>query len=224
MMNLGKSAKDNARIMLESGHSRYPVVEGDTDKVVGLVLVKDLYNAALKGQSEPWQDLRSYSRKPIMVPETLKVSRLFEVLRTERAHMAFAMDEYGAFAGIVTLEDLLEEIVGEIADESDQIEPRYGIVSTDRGWEAHGLAPLADIERIVGMTVENDLNANTLSGLFMQRLERMSKVGDTIEEAGFLLRVEEIEENYVAKVSIERLVEPTQETEDSSDDNESPGT
>jgi CBS domain containing-hemolysin-like protein len=208
MLSLDKSAKANAQIMLESNHSRYPVIEGEPDKIVGLVLVKDLYNAALEGQSEPWQNLRKYCRQPIMVPESLKVSRVFEMMRTERAHMAFAMDEYGAFAGLVTLEDLLEEIVGEIADESDDVEARYGIVRTERGWEAHGLVPLANVERVIGIAVEDDLDANTLSGLFMQRLERMTKVGDRLEEGDYLLRVAEIEDNYVAKVEIEKIPAP----------------
>jgi CBS domain containing-hemolysin-like protein len=208
VLHLDKTAEANAKIMLESGHSRYPVVEAEPDKVVGLILVKDLYNAALEGKTEPWRNLKDYCREPIMVPESLKVSRLFEILRSERAHMALAMDEYGAFAGVVTLEDLLEEIVGEIADEGDEFEARYGIVATENGWEAHGLVPLADVERVIGLRVEDDLDANTLSGLFMQRLERMSKVGDSLEEADFVLRVVEIEDNYVAKVVIEKVAEP----------------
>lgn len=224
VLSLDKSAQENAQIMLSSGHSRYPLVEGESDTIVGQILVKDLYNAVLEGRQQPWSDLRSYCRKPIMIPETLKVARMFEIMRTERAHMAFVMDEYGAFAGLVTLEDLLEEIVGEIADEGDEIEPRYGVVATERGWEAHGLAPLADVERIVGLKVD-DLDANTLSGLFMQRLERMTEVGDSIEESGFVLRAQEIEDNYVAKVSIEKISDPienpastTQDTDDQSGD------
>jgi len=208
MLSLEKSPEENARIMLSSGHSRYPLIEGESGNVVGLILVKDLYNAALEGKPEPWSDLRSYCRKPVMVPETQKVSRLFETMRTKRAHMAFVMDEYGEFAGLVTLEDLLEEIVGEIADESDELEPRYGVVATERGWEAHGLLPLADIERIIGLKVDDKLEVNTLSGLFMQRLERMTEVGDSIEESGFLLRAEHIEDNYLDKVSIERIPDP----------------
>jgi len=208
VLSLDKTTQANAQIMLDTGHSRYPVVEGEPGRVVGLVLVKDLYNAALEGKQEPWQDLKSYCREPIMVPESLKVSRLFEIMRTERAHMAFAMDEYGAFAGLVTFEDLLEEIVGEIADEGDDPEARYAIKQTGNGWEAHGLVPLADVERVVGLAVEDELDANTLSGLFMQRLERMSEVGDTLEEGDYRLRVVEIEDNYVAKVAIEKVVAP----------------
>lgn len=221
MLNLDGSPEKNAEIMLSSGHSRFPVVEGDSDRLVGLLLVKDLYNAALKGQVEPWRNLRQYCRKPIMVPEALKVSRLFEIMRTERAHMAFVMDEYGAFAGLVTLEDLLEEIVGEIADESDQHDVRYGIVAVEDGWEAHGLVPLSDVERIVGLKVDESLDANTLSGLFMQRLERMTEEGDTITEGDFLLRAISIEDHYAAKVKIEKILVPEGPAEDAPDEEES---
>lgn len=207
-LNLARSTEENARVMLCTGHSRYPVVEGESGNVVGLILVKDLYNAALEGKQQPWNDLRSYCRKPVMVPETQKVARLFETMRTERAHMAFVMDEYGEFAGLVTLEDLLEEIVGEIADESDEFEPRYGIVATEQGWVAHGLVPLADLERIVGLKIDEHLEVNTVSGLFMQRLERMTEVGDAIEESGFILRATHIEDNYVDRVTIEAVPDP----------------
>jgi CBS domain containing-hemolysin-like protein len=158
----------------------------------------------LKGQTEPWKNLADYRREPLMIPETQKVSRLFEIMRENRAHMALVMDEYGAFSGLVTLEDLLEEIVGEIEDESDRSATKYVIKQTETGWEAHGLVPLADLERMTGLTVGDTLDVNTLSGLFMERLERMTEVGDSIEEDGFLLRAEEIEDNYVSRVAIER--------------------
>lgn len=220
VLNVESSADEIAEVMLTSSHSRFPVVEEDSGRVVGLILVKDLYKATLKGQREPWQDLRGYCRKPIMVPETLKVSRLFEIMRTQRAHMAFVMDEYGAFAGLVTLEDLLEEIVGEIADESDEQATRYEIVEVEGGWEAHGLVPLSDVERSVGLEVDEDVDANTLSGLFMQRLERMTEAGDSIEEGDFLLRALAIKDNYVARVRIEKIAtsDPSEEDVSGEDD------
>ena len=207
-LSLANSPEENAGIMLNSGHSRFPVLEEDSETLAGIVLVKDIYNAVLQGQSEPWRDLAGYCRKPILVPETLRVAKLFETMRAEREHMAFAIDEYGAFAGLVTLEDLLEEIVGEIADESDKLVTRYGIHAVEGGWEAHGLVPLSDVERTVGLAVDDELDANTLTGLFMRRLERMVAEGDEIEEGGYRLRALALEGNHVARVLIEKLPEP----------------
>ena len=114
--------KTNLQVMREKGHSRYPLVEGQNEDLLGVVLMVDLTRALLEGEQEPWKDLSSYLREPLIVPETQKVSRLFDQMRQERAHMACIIDEYGSFVGIVTLEDLLEEIVGEIADETDVTE------------------------------------------------------------------------------------------------------
>lgn len=108
-----------------------------------------------------------------MVPETLKASGLFEIMRREKAHLACIIDAYGGFVGLVTLEDRPEVIVGEIADATDERNTEFPILPTQGAWNAHGLASLADVERVAGCSVEDSLDANTLSVLFMNRLERI---------------------------------------------------
>jgi CBS domain containing-hemolysin-like protein len=149
-----------------------------------------------------------------MVPESQKVSQLFESMRRHRAHMAFVIDEYGALAGMVTLEDLLEEIVGEIHDETD-VENEAGMLhEIDTGsWRADGLLSLADTERAIGLKVPADLDANTLSGLLMQRLSRMPEAGDVVVEGEFRLTVESLIDNRVGQLLLERLTEePAEES------------
>lgn len=204
-LNLDSSPAENLKVIAEAPHSRFPVVSSQEDgKIMGLVLVKDVYNALLGGEAEPWKDLRRFCRKPLIVPDTQRIPNLFELMRSQRAHMAFVVDEYGAFMGIVTLEDLLEEIVGEIQDETDEDSPDMGLVELAPGhWEANGLASLGDVERTTGLIVPPDVDANTLSGLFLARLERMPKVDDVIEEGTFKLKVLELSDRHVSRVDLQ---------------------
>ena len=209
VLDVSAPPENNLAIIRDSGHSRFPVIDaGNDEEVLGIVLAKDLHTAVLSGETEPWRNLQAYCRDPLMVPESQKVSQLFETMRRHRAHMAFVIDEYGALAGMVTLEDLLEEIVGEIHDETD-VENEAGMLhEIDTGsWRADGLLSLADIERAIGLKVPADLDANTLSGLLMQRLSRMPKAGDVVVEGEFRLTVESLIDNRVGQLLIERLTE-----------------
>ncbi|MCB1666708.1 MAG: HlyC/CorC family transporter [Pseudomonadales bacterium] len=172
VLDLAASAATNQRIVLESGHSRFPLIDGGrNDEILGVVLVKQLYHAALKDGVDPWENLSHYCRDPLIVPETQKVSQLFELMREQHSHFAFVVDEYGSMRGIVTLEDLLEEIVGDIEDETDaSIPDNLQITNTANGlWEASGMLSLADLQRTIGIRIDSDIEANTLSGLLMER-------------------------------------------------------
>lgn len=201
-LDVQASPADNLRVLTESAHSRFPVVDGDSTRVLGIALAKDLYAALLSEGDLAWARLKDFIREPLFVPEILRVALLFEAMRQARAHMALVVDEYGETAGLVTMEDLLEEIVGDIDDETDEETPRYGIEESTEGWIAHGLASLSDIYRATGLEVPPDLDANTLSGLLMHRLSRMPEVGDVIREGQHVLKVLEMHEHRVEKVAL----------------------
>ena len=199
----------NLAIIRDTEHSRFPVIDSaNDDAIVGILLAKDIHRALLNGQPEPWRDIRPLCRDPLVVPETQQVSSLFDQMRADRAHMAFVIDEYGAFVGIVTLEDLLEEIVGEIHDETDQAANDVDIVAVaDDTWEADGLVSLNDLQRTIGLRVPPELDANTVSGLFMARLDRVPAVGDELTESGFQMRVVAVSEHRVGRVEL-MLLQP----------------
>jgi len=204
-LDLAHAPEENLEVMRYTEHSRFPVVDGDNgNRIVGILLARDIFNALLSGEDAPWCDLRRYCREPLVVPETQRIAPLFELMRQKQAHMALVIDEYGELAGIVTLEDLLEEIVGEIHDETDEASDEWTVeqVAPDR-WEADGLVSLGDVERAVGLVVDPDMEANTLSGLFMEHLARMPLVADEVETEQFRLRVLSIEEHRVGRVAIE---------------------
>lgn len=213
VLDLQAPAEENLKLIRETEHSRFPLIDsGKEEEIVGILLIKDIYRELLSGEKEPWRDLMRFSREPLVVPESQRVSSLFELMRSHRAHMAFVVDEYGVFAGIVTLEDLLEEIVGEIQDETDDDEPSLVIDLIDEGrWEVDGLVSLGDLERNIGLSVPPELDANTLSGVFMQRLARMPEPGDEIDESGFRLRVLSLEDRRVGRAAIELLQPDNQE-------------
>jgi len=207
VLDISAPAEYNLAIIRDSGHSRFPLINAvDDEQVLGMVLAKDLHTAVLNGDSEPWRNLPAFCRDPLLVPESQRVSQLFDSMRRDRAHMALVIDEYGALSGIVTLEDLLEEIVGDIRDETDiqGDEVILSRIDTD-SWRADGLLSLSDIERAIGLKVPAELDANTLSGLFMERLSRMPRSGDSIIEGEFYLTVESLEDKRVGEVLIERL-------------------
>ena len=214
VLDVAAPPEDNLVVIRDSGHSRFPVIDtSGVEQVLGIVLAKDMHTAVLNGEHEPWRNLQAFCREPLMVPESQKVSQLFESMRQHRAHMALVIDEYGSLAGIVTLEDLLEEIVGEIRDETDVEDSSITLSKLeDNRWRAHGLLSLTDMERSIGLAVPDELGANTLSGLFMQRLWRMPGVGDTILEGNFRLTIESMEDNRVGLVLIESCAADGAET------------
>lgn len=211
ILRLDQASNANIAVMRRTRHSRFPVVDGGNDKLVGMVLMKDVVDAMLAGNLEPWKDLEPFCREPLIVPETLRVPALFDTMRLNKAHMACVIDEYGSFVGLVTLEDLLEEIVGDIADETDEFHSDFPIVATETGWTAHGLAPLANVERETGYLVADAFDANTLSGLIMNQLQRIPAVDDVVTDGGFRFTVEAIKDHHVERVGIEKAEVETEQ-------------
>lgn len=202
-LDVAADPKSNARVMEETGHSRFPLIDGNPDRLLGVVLAKDVFTAVLAGRSNPWTDLRSFVRAPLLVPETIPVKKLFDMMRLRRVHMACVVDEYGELIGVATLEDLLEEIVGDISDELDETVSQYAVREVENAWEAHGLAPLSDVVRVTGLDVPDHIVANTLSGLFSVMLDRLPEQGDEVTLGFHRLTVLEMKDRHVEQVRIE---------------------
>lgn len=203
-LDLAAPAEENLKIIRDTEHSRFPLIDSANDgALIGIILTKDIHRAILQGESEPWTDLNRFRRDSMVVPESQRIAKLFDLMRIRRAHMACVVDEYGTFIGVITLEDLIEEIVGDIQDETDAEEPSTAVtVIDDTHWEADGLISLTDLERSIGLKIDDQLDANTLSGLFMQRLARMPETGDEISENHYQLRVLNTDDHRVGKVYI----------------------
>lgn len=210
VLDIAKDAQTNRTTVLESGHSRFPLIDSDNGKqIVGVILIKTLYKTILESESEAqdaWGHLEDYCNEPLIVPESQKIAPLFELMREQRNHMSLVVDEYGQLSGIVTLEDLIEEIVGDIEDESDEEPSEPEFVQLDENtWQVDGLMTIGQLERVLEFELDMDVDANSVSGLLMQRLERMPLAGDQIEESGFLLSIVDIHGSRVGAVTVTRI-------------------
>lgn len=182
-------------------YSRFPICEdGDLDRTSGVVHIKDLY--ALRETARTAADLLPTARKLIYIPETARLEKLLQLFLERKSHFAVVVDEYGGTTGIVTLENVLETLVGQIQDEFDSEKSQLTVLGPD-SWEAAGALPLHELEKIIGQVQDDDVVA-TVSGWVTQRLGGFPKAGDTLSIGACELRVEEMDGLRVARLRIIR--------------------
>jgi CBS domain containing-hemolysin-like protein len=190
------------------GFTRYPLVEqNDLDKVLGYVNLKDLAISEKKPTT-----VRSIMRDALVVPETLSLFDLMRDMQRRQVPLAIVVDEYGGTSGIVTLEDVLEEIVGEIRDEHDEEAPRVEI-RANGSVSADGLATISDL-RAHGVELRN-VESDTIGGAVLESLGRLARPGDQVEIGGYIARVDSVRRRRVARVTLTKKPESVKPTETS---------
>ena len=188
--------------IVDDGHSRIPIYDESIDNVVGILYAKDLL-PLLKGGREP--DLRKIVRPPLFVPESISVDDLLHQLQRQKVHIAIVLDEYGGTAGLVTIEDLIEEIVGEIQDEYDVEEPMIEALDDDRA-RIDGRASVDDLTTHFGLELDEEDREqyDTVGGLVYHEIGGVPNVGDTVQVDGLTLTVESTDGRRVGKVLVVR--------------------
>jgi CBS domain containing-hemolysin-like protein len=200
----------------KTGHSRVPVFKDTVDNILGLVYAKDLLGIWREGRREV--SLSDFLRPAYFVPEAKKADELLAELQAKRIHMAIVVDEYGGVAGLVTLEDIVEEIVGEIRDEYDQAEELlYQAVNEDE-YLFQGRIDLDDFNDIMGSKLPNS-EADTLSGLIYSRIGRVPAAGDNVQIENLQLIVEQVSGQRIRKVRAQRLPNKSENGGNEHDDN-----
>jgi CBS domain containing-hemolysin-like protein len=195
------SIGDCMEIAEKTRYSRFPLCEGgNLDKTAGVVHIKDLYAMRLKARSAA--ELTPVARKLVYVPETARLERLLQLLLDRKLHMAIVVDEYGGTLGLVTLENILEELVGQIQDEFDQEKPLLAKTS-ETSWQVDGALPLHELEEVVGEPLEEE-GITTASGWVTRRLGGFPKVGDVVTLSGSEVRVEEMDGMRVARLAVKK--------------------
>lgn len=200
VLDVNTPLEQAADTALQSGYSRIPIYQDQSDNIIGILYTKDLIKAWRSGGAI--NSLQELLREAYYIPEAKKVDELLDEMQAKRNHIAIVVDEYGGVAGLVTLEDIVEEIFGEIEDEYDDEEDLYEQISEDE-YLFHGRIPLDAVNELMGVSLEAD-DADTLGGLIYTRLGRVPFKGEEISEGDALLTVEHINGRRIHKVRIKR--------------------
>jgi CBS domain containing-hemolysin-like protein len=200
--------------LIKSGHSRMPVYEETVDNVLGLLYAKDLLKIWRKG--DKIESLRSLLRPATFVPEAKKVDELLEEMQSGHVHMAMVVDEYGGIAGLVTLEDIFEEIVGEIQDEYDQSEEAPYVQTGDGEYVFQGRVDLKDFNEVMVSQLPTE-ETETLGGFIYEQVGRVPTSGETLQVGDIHLTIEQVTGRRIRKVRAKKVPEAAQEEEQDGD-------
>jgi magnesium and cobalt transporter len=189
------------RRVIESGHSRFPVHGNDSEEIIGILLAKDLLKCFVDGAP---CNIRALLRPSVMIPESKKLNILLKEFRLSRNHMAIVVDEYGAISGVITIEDVLEEIVGEIDDEHDEEDPaRKKLIQpqADGAFLVNALTPIADFNARLGSEFADD-EFDTIGGMVTSEFGHLPESGEDIVVGGFHFRVTRADDRRVLQFAV----------------------
>jgi CBS domain containing-hemolysin-like protein len=201
-LDVSETIDDAMRLIVDKGFSRIPLYDDTIDNVVGIVYAKDLLRCVTEGRRP---SLKEVARPPYFIPESKRVDELLDELRQSKVHIAIVVDEYGGTAGLVTIEDLLEEIVGEIQDEYDREEaPIERINETEAILDARvGIETLTEL---FGFETDDQQDYDTVGGFVYHKLGKVPVAGDEVRVDGLTLRVLSVIGRRIKKVRARKLV------------------
>ena len=191
--------EEACRRIVDAGHSRVPIYQGDLDTIIGVLYAKDL----LRHVSDPDVRLRSLMRKPYFVPETKLLDDLLKAFKASKVHIAVVLDEYGGTAGLVSIEDVLEEIVGDIADEYDQAEPALMRRIDATCAEVDGRMYIDDLNDAMQLDIPEDEDFDTVAGFVFSEMGYVPTVGETLEAQGARFTVLDADERKINSLRVE---------------------
>ncbi|MGP9801768.1 HlyC/CorC family transporter [Rheinheimera sp. NSM] len=210
-IDIDDSVADMLPILMENNHSRYPVVNEDKDHIEGILLVKDLLQYALDPNVSDWH-LRDLLRPAVIIPESKRVDALLKEFRQKRYHMAIVVDEYGGVSGLVTIEDILEQIVGEIEDEHDDEEENDIKKMASRVFQVSALTPLDEFNESFNTRFDEE-DADTIGGIVLHAFGHMPAKGESIELEGLTFKVSKANSRRLVQLQVIRAKE-TADTEE----------
>jgi CBS domain containing-hemolysin-like protein len=211
VLNTEASMSEAIDLAEKTRYSRFPISEGgDLEKIRGVIHFKDIF--AWRMRAKTAEDLVPAARKLVYVPPTARLESVLKTLLDRRLHMAFVVDEYGGTVGMVTLENILEELVGQIQDEFDQEKP-LAEPAGDNTWSIQGNFPLHDLAELAGEPLDEGQDVVTASGFVTQRLGGFPKVGDTLQLTRATIAVAETDGRTISKLTLTKLPDPPSDDE-----------
>ncbi|SFN03333.1 magnesium and cobalt transporter [Formivibrio citricus] len=202
VIDISQTPEQFIPFVIETAHSRFPVIDGNKDNVLGILLAKDLLRYYAKKESF---DVRDMLRPAVYIPESKHLNVLLKDFRNNRNHMALVVDEYGGIAGMVTIEDVVEQIVGDIEDEFDYDEEEDNIIPGRRGhWRVKGITAIADLNEALGCAFSDD-EFDTIAGLVTSRFGHLPKRGEAVSFDGYRFLILRADSRRIHSLQVERL-------------------
>ena len=200
----------NVEAIIRSGFSRIPVIEEDIDHVIGILNIKDLFMQQVTSAQQT--DARSVMSEPYFVPENKKLDHLLQEFKRRKQHLAIVVDEHGGVSGLITLEDALEEIVGEIVDETDRFEPH--IVKLNKNeWRVLGKSEIDDVNDKLAMDIPDTKEYDTFSGYILEQIGRIPQEKEDIKLGDFVVTVNEMDGTRIKEYIVKKTEEISQEVD-----------
>ena len=197
--------------LLETGYSRIPVIADSIDDIIGILHVKDLFASFIDevngGSKGVHIDLKAIIKKPYFIPESKKLDSLLQEFKAKKSHMAVVVDEHGGVAGLVTLEDVMEEIFGEIIDETDHNAPDI-IQLKGKKWLVAGRIDIDDLNKDLDIAIPESAGYDTFSGFFLEQIERIPQSGESIRINNWVITVKEMDGNRIQSFILKYEEEP----------------
>lgn len=199
--------------MLENNNSRYPVYDENLDHIIGILFLKDAmrFHAKDEALDKPVSEIKGLVRKALFIPETMNINDLFKTMQSKKTQMAIVIDEYGQTAGLIAMEDILEEIVGNIMDEYD-VEEKHIRKRGQDSYIIDGFTALSDIENALNIKFDVE-NFETLNGFMISRLDRLPAKNEkfSTEVCGYEFSISEVENRIITKVFVKKIITKEEE-------------
>lgn len=215
VLSAEKSVQDAIHLIMEAGHSRIPIYEERIDNIIGIIYAKDLLSISKESRIDT---VKKFIRPANFIPESKNIEELLNQMKVARFHMAIVLDEYGGMAGLVTLEDIIEEILGEIQDEYDHDEKPEVQKLSDLDYNVDANIHIKDLSEALDIDIEENEDYDTLGGMVLSILGKLPSRGEVIETDYFKIKIKEVKKHRIINMAIELYPPNTNDDDESNTD------